>query len=108
GNASVKPEGTVDDDHHDEGRDSANYEGARTGLNRVGAKRRTNRALLDNGQLGRQGARAKLNGQVVGALDSEIAGDLAGAAEDGLADHRCRQHLVVKHDGEWPAYVFLR
>src|SRR5690606_25858776 len=69
---------------------------------------RTNRALLDDSQLGGQGARAELNGQIICALNGEIAGNLAGPAEDRLADHGCRQHLVVKHDGERSSYVFLR
>src|SRR5690606_13411915 len=90
------------------GRNSTDDEGARTGLNRVGAERRTNRALLDDSQLGGQGARAELNGQIICALNGEIAGNLAGPAEDRLADHGCRQHLVVKHDGERSSYVFLR
>ena len=31
-----------------------------------------------------------------------------GAAQDRFADHRCRDHLVVEHDGERPADVLLR
>ena len=42
------------------------------------------------------------------ACDREAAGDLAGAAEDRLADHRRRDHLVVEHDGERPADILLR
>ena len=42
------------------------------------------------------------------ALHREVAGNLAGAAEDRLADHRRRDHLVVEHDGERPADVLLR
>ena len=38
----------------------------------------------------------------------EAAGDLAGAAEDRLADHRRRDHLLVEHDGEGLADVLLR
>ena len=66
------------------------------------------RALLDDGQRRRQRAGAQQDREVVGLLDREVAGDLAGAAEDRLADHRRRDHLVVEHDGERPADVLLR
>ena len=74
----------------------------------VARRARTDRALLDDGQLGGQRAGAQQHGEVVGALDGEVAGDLAGAAEDRLADLRRRDHLVVEHDGERPADILLR
>ena len=40
--------------------------------------------------------------------DGEAAGNLAGAAEDRLADHRRRDHLVVEHDREGPPDILLR
>ena len=57
--------------------------------------------------VGGQRAGAQQHGEVVGALDREAAGDLAGAAEDRLADLRRRDHLVVEHDGEGPADILL-
>ncbi len=86
--------------HADEARELA-------GLDAVGAERRTNGALLDDGELGRQRAGAQLNGEVVGGLDREVARDLAGAAEDRLADDRRRDDLVVEHDGEGLADMLL-
>ena len=71
------------------------------------AEARTDRALLDDGELGRQRAGAEQDREVVGGLDGEVAADLTGAAEDRLADHRRRDHLVVEHDGERPADVLL-
>ena len=65
-------------------------------------------ALLDHGELGRQRARAQQNGEIVGGLHREVAGDLPAAAEDRLADDRRRDHLVVEHDGERPADILLR
>ena len=38
----------------------------------------------------------------------EIAGDLALAAEDRLADLRRRDHLIVEDDREQPADILLR
>ena len=56
---------------------------------------------------GSEPARSRI-GEVVRGLDREVAADLARAAEDRLADHRRRDHLVVEHDGEGPADVLLR
>ena len=77
-------------------------------LDRVLAEARADGAFLDDGQRRRQRAGAQQNGEVVRALDGEVAGNLARAAEDRLADHRGRDHLVVEHDGERLADVFLR
>ena len=41
------------------------------------------------------------------SLHGEIAADLAGAAEDRLADDRRGDHLVVEHDGEGQADILL-
>ncbi len=73
----------------------------------VGTERRPDCSLLDNGQLRRQGARPELNGEIISALDREVAGDLPRTAEDRLADHRSRQHLVIEHDGERSPDVLL-
>ena len=65
-------------------------------------------ALLDDGQRRRQRAGAQQDREIVRLLHREAAGNLAGAAEDRLADHRRRDHLVVEHDGERLADVLLR
>ena len=54
----------------------------------------TDRALFDDGQRRRQRAGAQQDGEIVGALDGETAGNLAGAAEDRLANNRRRYHLL--------------
>ena len=77
-------------------------------LDRVLAEPRAHHALLDHGELRRQRARAQQNGEIVGGLHREVAGDLPAAAEDRLADDRRRNHLVVEHDGERPADILLR
>ena len=77
-------------------------------LDRILAEARADGALLDDGERRRQRAGAQQDREVVGALDGEAAGDLAGAAEDRLADHRRRDHLVVEHDGERLADILLR
>ena len=53
-------------------------------------------------------AGAQQHGKIVGALGGEIAGNLAGAAEDRLADLRRRDHLVVEDDGKQLADILLR
>ena len=77
-------------------------------LDRILAEAGTDGALLDDGQRRRQRAGAQQDREIVGALHGEAAGDLARAAEDRLADHRRRDHLVVEHDGERLADVLLR
>ena len=64
------------------------------------AEARTDGALLDDGQLGGQSARAQQHREVVGLLHREAAGDLARAAGDGSENARRRDHLAVEHDGE--------
>jgi hypothetical protein len=54
------------------------------------------------------GAGAQQDGEFVRGLRGELAGNLAGPAENGFADHGSRDHPVVEHDGEGPADVFLR
>ena len=65
-------------------------------------------ALLDRGQLRRQRAGAQQHREIVRLLDREVAGNLPRAAEDRLADHRRRDHLVVEHDRERAPDIFLR
>ena len=65
-------------------------------------------ALLDDGQLRRQGASAQQHGEVVGLLDGEAARDLARSARDRLQDARRRDDLVVEHDGEGAADILGR
>ena len=53
-------------------------------------------------------AGAQQDGEIVRLLNGEIAGNLPGAAEDGFADDRRRNHLVVENDGERLADILLR
>src|SRR5215470_5517949 len=55
-----------------------------------------------------QRAGAQQDGKVVCGLHREIAGDLALAAEDRLANDRSRDDLVVEHDGERPPHILQR
>src|SRR5437588_6300 len=77
-------------------------------LDRVLAQPGTNDALLDHGQLGRQGTRAQQDRQIVGGFDGETAGDLTGAADNGLADHRRGNHLVIEYDREPASDILTR
>ena len=79
-------EDAVADDHEDDDRDGRDDRGDDAGADRVGAEARPDGALLDDGQLGGQRAGAEQDGEVVRRLDGEAAADLAGAAEDRLAD----------------------
>ena len=77
------------------------------GIDRILAEARSDRALLNHGQRRRQCAGAQKDGQIVGLLDIEIAGNLPGTAEDRFADDRRRDHLVIEHDGEGFADILL-
>ena len=72
------------------------------------AETRPDRALLDHGQLGGQGAGAQQDRQAARLVDGEIAGDLTGAPGDRRADDRGRDDLAVEHDGERPADILGR
>ncbi len=74
----------------------------------IGAEARSDRALLHHLQRHGQRARAQQDGEIVRLLHGEVAADLARAAEDRLADHRRRDHVVVEDDGEGPADIGLR
>jgi hypothetical protein len=58
------------------------------GPDRILAEAGTHDPLLDDGELGRQGAAAQQDREVVRCFDGEVAGNLAGAAENRLADDR--------------------
>ena len=106
-NAGEDAEGAVRQDGQHDGGDPADHPGKLAGLDRIRAERGTNGAFLDNRQLCRQRTRAQLDGQLVCRFDREVAADLPGAAEDRLADHRRRDHLIVEHDGKRAADVVL-
>ena len=72
------------------------------------AKSGAHGTLLDDGQRRGQCAGTQQDREIVRALHGEAAGNLAGTAEDRLADHRGGDHLVVEHDGERSADVLLR
>ena len=99
------PEQPVASDHEDDDQDHADDGGAFTGLDRVGAQPGADGALLEHGERCRQGAGAQQQGQVLGLVDAEVAGDDAGAAQDRLADLRGADHLVVEHDRQMLADV---
>ena len=86
--------------HIDDDQRAADQGRALAGVDRILAEAGADGALLDDGQLGRQRAGAQQHGQIVGLLDGEIAGDLAGAAGDRPENARRRDHLAVEHDGE--------
>ena len=77
------------------------------GLDGVGAERGSDRALLDDRQLGRQRTGAKLHGERRCGIDGEAARDLARSAKDRLAHDGGREHLVVEHDSKGRADVVL-
>ena len=60
-------EEAVADEHEDDDRDRGDDRGDDAGADRVAAEARTDGALLDDGQLGRQRAGAEQDGEVVGA-----------------------------------------
>ena len=72
----------------------------------VRAKLGTDCALLDHLQRRRQGARPQQRRQIARGLDREVSFDLTRSTENGLADYRRGDHLVVQHDGE--ALVHMR
>src|ERR671924_102103 len=104
--AGEKSERAISESGERECRDATDDAGRHAGLDRIGAERRTDGALLDNGELGRQRSGPELDRQVVRALNRERPRDLSRSAKYGLADDRCGEHLVVQHDREWPADVF--
>src|SRR5882757_6072123 len=76
-------------------------------VDRVLPETGTDDALLDRGELGRQGAGPQQDREIIGGLHGEVTGNLPGAAEDGFADDRRGDYLVVEHDGEGTADIFL-
>ena len=78
------------------------------GVDRVLAEAGPDRSLLDDGKRRRQRAGTQQDGEIVGLLNGEAAGNLPGTAEDRLADDRRGDHLVVQHDGERLADIGLR
>ncbi len=98
-------EKAVGDQHeHDDG-DGADQRGDLAGGNRIGAEPRPDGAFLDEIELGGKRAGAQQHGQIVGAIDAEIARDLAGAAADRFTDYRRRNHDIVENDGKWPTDI---
>ena len=74
-------------------------------LNRVRAKARADRPLLDDRKRCRQRAGAQQQAQPVNLFHREIAGDLTSAAWDFANDSRRGHDLVVENDGEGLADV---
>ncbi len=103
-----QPEQAVGREHEDDDERRAGISGVLARLDRILAEAGPDGALLDDGQRRRQRAGAQQDGEIVRRLNGEIPGNLPRAAEDRLADHRCRDHLVVEHDGERLADIRLR
>ena len=75
-------------------------------LDRIRAEIGADRALLDDGQLGGQGAGAQHGGESVALSATEKLPEIwPRAAGDRFADDGRGQHLVVEHDRERPADV---
>ena len=70
--------------------DEADDRGDEAGADRIRAEARADGALLDRNELRRQGARAQHDREIGRLFDREVAGNLAGAAEDRLVDARMR------------------
>ena len=103
-----QPEQAVSRQHEDDHHRRADVRRYLAFGDRVRAEAGADGALLDDGQRRGQRAGAQQDRQIVGALHGETAGNLPGAAQDRLADHRRRNHFVVEDDGEGLADVFLR
>ncbi len=101
-------EQSVSGDHEHDHHSRADIRGDLALVDRILAEAGADDALLDRRQLRRQGAGAQQDRQIVGALHGEAAGNLPRAAEDRLTNDGRRDHLVVEHDGEGLADVFLR
>ena len=89
-------------EHEEHDQDEAGERRADARADRIGAKRRTDHALLEVGHRGRQRARAQLQREVRRLLLVEAAGDSPFGADPRL-NPRVRLHPVVEHDGEVPA-----
>ena len=68
----------------------------------------TDRAFFDDRERCRQRAGAQQNGKVIGTLDREAAGNLAGAAKNGFANDGRGDHLIVEDDRKRLADILLR
>ena len=73
--------------------------GVQAVADRVAAERGADRALLQVGDAGGQGAGAQHGREVLRRLLGEAALDLA-AVGDARVDHRRRDDAAVEHDGE--------
>ena len=94
--------------HIDDDQRAADQRRALARVDRILAEAGADGALFDHRELGRQRAGAQQHREIVGLLDREIAGDLAGAAGDRPENARRRNHLAVEHDGEQSADVLGR
>ena len=71
------------------------------------AEARADRALLDDGQVAGSAPARSSTARSLALCGREIAGNLAGAAEDRLADLRRGDHLVVEDDRKQAADILL-
>src|SRR6185312_5230144 len=105
---SEKPEESVSGQHENDDHSCADVGRDFALSDRILPKTRTNGTFLNNGERRRQRAGSQQNSKIVRAFDGKVTGNLTCAAEDRLANNRCRYHLIVQNNRERPAYVFLR
>ena len=100
-------EEAVEDEHEDEHQAEAGEAGDERRAQRVLAERGRDLLLVRGLEGDGQGAGVEHEGQVLGLLDGEVAGDLGPAALDpvrevgvGVVDAGVGRHRVVEHDRE--------
>src|SRR5271166_5989982 len=105
GEIGENAENAVGRDHVDDDEDPADIGRPLACVDRILPETGPYRALLDHGELRRQGAGPEQDREAARFVEGEIAGDLPGAAGDRRANHGRRNDLAVEHDGKWPADV---
>ncbi len=75
---------------------------------RILAERRADRACLDDVDLDWERTAAEHNGEVLRLFEVLLTRNLGFAAENRLADVRCRQHFAIEEDGDRAADVLRR
>lgn len=98
----------VEEDHEQEDGAEADGKGEFRLILGILSERRADRARLDDVDLDRQCAAPEDDGEVLRLFERLLARDLGLAAEDRLADIRCRQHLTIEQDGDRAADVLRR
>src|SRR5262245_28538946 len=105
GEQAEQPIGRQHEHHYEDG---ARDRGVLAGLDRIQAEAWSDHTLLNHRELCGQRSSAQQDRQIIGALDGEIARNLARSAKYRLADHGRRYHLVVQDDREGTPDILLR